>query len=423
MKTHEIISDLLTFLDGSPTAWHAIDQIKKKLLQEGFTELQESETWKISLGKKYFITRNDSSICAFRVPSKTPESSKIIGSHTDSPSLKLKPNAEFCAANMTMLGTEVYGAPLLSSWLNRDLGIAGRVFHLDKNGEKVHSLVSIDDSPVIIPQLAVHLDRGVNETGLILNKQTHLAALAGVDVKEEFLTTLLEKKTGAKQILSHDLFLFPIERASLIGFQQQLFASYRIDSLNSVHAALNALTTAPKSNELQLVVFWDNEEVGSATAQGASSPFLLQILERITLALNISREQFLRFLSQSFCVSVDLAHGFHPSHPEKFEPLHQTLLNHGIVIKSNAQQRYASNADSVSTIIALCHEHKIPFQHFTSRNDMPCGSTLGPLQASSTGITTVDIGCPQLSMHSSREIAGCADHLHMCRLLEAFLAG
>lgn len=428
MTEQAIITELLNFLNSSPTAFHAVDWIKKQLTKAQFRELHEQEKWSLNPGGKYFTIRNGTSVSAFIVPLNDLKKAKIIGSHTDSPGLKIKPNGEFRRENMSMLSVEVYGSPLLSSWLNRDLGIAGKVYYVDRQGSKKETLVMIDDKPVVIPQLAVHLDRSVNENGLLLNKQEHLSALAGVDLEGSFLyKALKERIQDIAGLIGYDLYLYPLESARKNGENGETISAYRIDSLCSVHAGLNALLEESRqesssSEDLKLVIFWDNEEVGSLTAQGASSPFLPHLLERITLGLKKSREEYLTTIASSFCVSVDLAHAIHPNHLEKFDPMHRPLINRGIVIKSNAQARYATTAATASQVIELCIKENIPFQHFVSRNDMPCGTTIGPLQAGLTGIATVDIGSPQLSMHSAREIAGTQDHLHMCKLLKAFFS-
>lgn len=427
-KNKTEISDLLQFLDNSPTAWHAVANCASALTKSGFKELKEQDAWHLKPGGHYFVIRNGSSLCAFVVPEKDPAGARVAASHTDSPSFKLKPNPEFHKENMIMLGLEVYGSPMFASWLNRDLGIAGRVVFLDKKGHLQESLVRLEDSPIVIPQLAIHLDRNVNDSGPVLNKQEHLAALAGLEAKKtsksSFLERELKKSLPIKDLLSFDLYVYPLEQARLIGENRHLISSYRIDSLDSVHAALQGLIQSkhPDKSLLKMLVLWDNEEIGSNTAQGAGSPFLPHIIERITLSLDMPREAYFRILSQSLCASVDLGHALHPNYAEKHEPRHLALLNQGIVIKSNAQQRYASDAKSSATIVALCKKHKIPYQLYVSRGDIPCGTTVGPINANLTGMPTVDIGCPQLSMHSCREIMGTSDHLHMIDLLSRFFA-
>lgn len=423
------ILDLLQFLNGAPTAWHAVDIVKQRLMKHNFTVLKEEDPWNLEPGKSYLVIRNGSSLCAFITPKNSLKAFRIIGSHTDSPSFKLKPNAEFRKENMIMIGVEIYGGPLLTSWLNRDLGIAGRIVFKDAKGKIQESLVNLKNHPVLIPQLAIHLDRTVNESGLILNKQEHLAALAALEDsksskkdKGKYLEKLLKEAVEYKTLLSHDLFLYPLEPARLIGLHNEMISSYRIDSLNSVHAGMQAIEKAkPSKDTLKMAIFWDNEEIGSDTAQGAGSPFLEHLLERINLALGQNREDFLRLFQASLCISVDLVHALHPNYGDRLEPRHLSLLNGGIVIKNSAQQRYATDARSAAIVVEACHKHKIPFQRFVSRGDIPAGTTIGPIAAHLLGMPTVDIGCSQLSMHSCRELTASEDHLHMCRLLTALL--
>lgn len=421
-----IIEDLISFLDDSPTAWHAVAAARKRLKQLGFLELSEQKPWHIQPEQSYIVTRNGSSLCAFVTPRQIPQRVRLLASHIDSPSLKLKPWAEIRKHQAVLLGVEVYGAPLLTSWLNRDLGIAGRVLYLNRDRQVEESLVRLDHDPVTIPQLAIHLDREVNEKGLVLNRQEHLNALAGLESsfqETSFLETLLSKEINFDQILGHDLFLFPLEKARLIGYQQAFLAAYRIDSLASVHAALIALLQHPNplENEIKMVMFWDNEEVGSHTAQGAESPFFSQILERILGGFKGTREDYFCLINRSTCISIDLAHALHPNYADKHDLQHQPILGQGIVVKSNAQQRYATSARSLLPVQMAAALKQLPLQNFVSRNDMPCGTTIGPLQACLTGMPTVDIGCGQLSMHSCRELMSCQDHVEMCQLLGTLL--
>jgi len=432
MNKQNDIDSLIAFLDRSPTAWHAVENLREELRKAHFQELHEGDSWKLTPGGRYYLTRNGSTLCAFVMPTGSPKSLRLLGSHTDSPAFKLKPQAEFLKENMLMLGVEIYGGPLLTSWLNRDLGIAGRVVLRDKKGHLRTELVTLDQNPVVIPQLAIHLDRTVNEDGLKLQKQEHLAALAALDIeadkksgKTHYLETLLKEQYSFEEWVSGELFLYPLEGARLMGYQKQMISSYRLDNLASVFASAQALLgiKKPSKDQLQMAFFWDNEEVGSGTAQGAHSPFLMQTLERICLASKIEREGFLRLLSQGICLSVDLAHALHPNYNDKHEPRHPTLMNKGIVLKTNAQQRYASDAVTTGLIAGLCKERKIPFQYFIPRNDIPSGSTIGPINAQVTGMTTLDLGCVELSMHSARELAAVEDLMNLTKLLGAFLGG
>lgn len=427
MKSSFLIQDFMNFLDISPTAWHSVAASRHQLLQAGFLELSEQNHWNIQPAQRYVVTRNGSSLCAFITPRHFPQSLRLLASHTDSPSLKLKPQPEIRKHQAILLGVEVYGAPLLTSWLNRDLGIAGRILYLDRQGQIRENLVRLDHHPVIIPQLAIHLDREVNEKGLLLNKQEHLNALAGLESSfkgdSPFLESLLREVMDFDQLIAHDLLLYPLEKAQLVGYQNTLLSAYRIDSLASVHAALTALLNhnEPLEDEIKMIIFWDNEEVGSHTAQGADSSFFSQILERIVEGLKGSREDYFCLVNRSTCISIDLGHALHPNYAEKHDAQHQPILGKGVILKSNAQQRYATSARSSLPVKMIAALKQLPLQTFVSRNDIPCGTTIGPLQASSTGIPTTDIGCGQLSMHSCRELMACQDHIDMCHLLESLL--
>lgn len=421
------LEDLCVFLDSSPTAWHAVQSIEEKLIAHEFKELKEGERWHLQPGKRYFITRNGSSLCAFITPLSAPQRVLLLASHTDSPSFKLKPKPEIHRQKMVLFSVEVYGAPLLSSWLNRDLGLAGRIFYFDQNDRFQQSLVRLEQSPLTIPQLAIHLDREVNDKGLILNRQEHLNILAALEIQlpstHSYLESLIRQSVDFKQLINSELYLYPLEKAQLIGYQKQMIASYRIDNLVSVHASLAALLEQvdPLEDEIKMLMCWDNEEIGSQTAQGAGSPFLNQILERILLALNQDREDYFRCISQSICLSMDAAHALHPNYMEKHDSQHQPIMGQGVVLKTNAQFRYASDAFSSAPIQALAKKQDLPLQIFVSRNDIPCGTTIGPIHSSLTGMPTVDIGCPQLSMHSCRELMASQDYITLCQLLKVLL--
>ncbi|MFI0434837.1 MAG: M18 family aminopeptidase [Parachlamydiaceae bacterium] len=418
-----MMKDLIDFLDASPTAWHVVANVSQSLREAGFVELSEGNSWHIRPEQRYFVTRNGSSLCAFITPRSLPKSVRLFASHTDSPSFKLKPHSEIRKHHMIILGVEIYGSPLLNSWLNRDLGIAGRVVYFDGKGKIKESLVRLDRYPLVIPQLAIHLDREVNEKGCILNKQDHLHVLVGLESSFKKNSSLLEDLLGdmidLKEIISHDLFLYPLEKTRLVGLDDAFVAGYRIDSLSSVHAALHALLNAPDplDHDIKMTIFWDNEEVGSHTAQGADSPFFNQIAERIINGYQGNREDYFCLVNRSTCLSIDLAHALHPNYVDRHDPYHQPILGKGVVLKNNAQQRYATSARSVLPVKWMAGIKQLPLQQFVGRNDIPCGSTIGPLQASLSGMPTVDIGCGQLSMHSCRELMACQDHIEMCHLL------
>jgi aspartyl aminopeptidase len=422
----DILTDFKAFLDSSPTSWHAVKEIGNRLAIREFHPLNEEEKWHLELGKKYFVARGGA-LCAFVLPATQPTQAIIFASHTDSPALKLKPSPAYQKANMAQFGVEIYGSPLLTSWLNRDLALAGRVVITNSSGEPEERLVYLDDALFFIPQLAIHLDREVNEKGLHLNKQDHLNPIVGLSEDSKMpidvLEKLLRRHLSFHSLLSFELFLVPHEPARFVGIENEMLASYRIDNLAGVHAALSAIgfLDKPSRQRLQLSLFWDNEEIGSRTKEGAASPFLNHILERIAYSLEINPEEHLVLKNNSFCVSIDMAHALNPNYPKKYEPHHTPLLGNGIVIKYNADQKYASNALSAAIVIHACHRLNLPYQSYVCRSDLPCGSTVGPIVAQNTGINTVDIGCPQLSMHSIREVLATKDYLDMIRLLAHLL--
>ena len=417
------IDDLKSFLDGSPTSYHAVVQMGNRLALHDYIPLHENEKWHLEMGKKYFVARGGAFL-AFRMPSQKIDQCTIIGAHTDSPALKIKPNPEIFKDNMTFLSTEVYGGPLLSSWLNRDLCIAGRIVVQNKDGGIEEHLVHIDDALVSIPQLAIHLDRDVNDKGLFINKQEHLKALVGLDLpKEKVLESLLKRSKSFHTLLSFDLMLVPIEPSRYIGANSELISSYRIDNLVSAHAAITAMGVSNHSpaTTLQIASFWDHEEIGSKTSEGAYGSLLQDVMTRIFSQSNLSIEDVAIVKSKSICVSVDMAHAFNPNYESKYDANHKPLLGKGITIKYNADHKYATNGPTAAFIIKHCQDLRIPYQSFTVRSDMSCGSTIGPITEHSLGIKTVDIGCPQLSMHSIREVISTQDYADLCLLLKNIL--
>jgi aspartyl aminopeptidase len=326
---------------------------------------------------------------------------------------------------MTLIGVEVYGAPILATWAGKELAIAGRVVVLNNEQKLEEHTVFIDDAPLYIPYLAIHLDREVNEKGPIFNKQEHLLAIATIEqdtMKQNYLEMLLRRHFSFHTLVSFDLFLVPLESARCLGNSGEMIASYRLDNLASTHAALVALAKANKpSNEtLQLALFWDHEEIGSESEVGADSDFLPEILERIAHCLNMDREEQILLKNHSLCVSVDNAQGFNPIYAQKYDPNHKVFLGKGVAIKHNAGLRYVTNAVTSSKIIHLCQKNNIAYQLYVNRSDISSGSTVGPLIAKKISIDTVDIGCPQLSMHASRELMACQDYLDLCTLLTHF---
>ncbi len=421
-----LLDDLRAFLDHAPTAWHAAEEIGNRLALHDFTPLDEEERWELEKGKNYFVVRGGS-VCAFSLPDKAPTHAVILASHTDSPALKIKPHPEVQKENMTLFGVEIYGGPLLSSWLNRDLAIAGRVVVSNKKGAMEERLVFLQDAPVFIPQLAVHLDREVNEKGLILNKQDHLFPLITLrdagEKEQKTLELLLRRHISFHNLLAFDLFLVPIEKSRYMGSESEMLASYRLDNLSSAHACLSALafTDKPHPKTLQMAIFHDHEEIGSRSPEGAASPFLADTLKRIAHGFKMDDEDLSCMKSRSLCVSVDVAHALNPNYPAKYDANHGPLLGKGVVLKFNADLKYASSALTSARVVQLAEKHSLSLQSYVSRNDIPSGSTVGPIMAQSLGIPTVDIGCAQLSMHSAREVIACQDYLDLCTLLTHLL--
>lgn len=415
---------LIAFLNASPTPFHAVETAAGALLASGARRLDESEPWALGPGQTAFVVRNGSSIIAIRIPKDlTRLRFRIAAAHTDSPCLKLKPRAPDSPANYRQWGVEVYGGILYNSWLDRDLGVAGRVSR-DEGGRVKSSLVRKEDKPFRIPQLAIHLDRGVNETGLVLNAQRHLAPVLGLTDPGpgRSLEGWLEESVGAPfHSLSFELHLYDTSPAGYGGSDDEFVFSGRLDNLAMSHAVLEAFRAEDAGDgAIQVAALFDNEEVGSTSAQGANSNLLEAALERTLLALGLGRAEALAVLARSHMVSADMAHALHPNYPEKHEPSHFPLLNHGPVLKGNASLRYATNSETAALFKGLCARAGSPVQDFINRADLACGTTIGPHVAAALGIPTVDVGNPMLSMHSAREMCGSEDHGLMIRVLRGF---
>lgn len=417
-----MIDDFVRFLSRSPTAYHAAREIANRLLEADFTPLSEQERWKLELGRGYFVTRQDVLVAAFRIPKKAPISATLLASHTDSPALKLKPQPEISSHGIGQLGTEVYGSPLLHSWLDRDLAVAGRITVLDANGQCQSKTVFLDDYPVIIPQLALHLDRTIGEKGILVHKQDHLKPIFSLRSKEKHLEDWLRKHHSFEQLLSFDLFLVPIEKPSFLGFESELLASYRLDNLTSAYASLHALIHSQlRSEAIQMALFWDHEEIGSMSYVGADSLFANQVLERICSQFKMDREDYYRLKSRSICLSIDLAHAFQPNYADKYDPQNSPHLGKGVVLKFNANQKYATSSPTAAHLIRLSEKTKIPIQKFASRSDIPSGSTVGSIMAANLGIPTVDLGISGWAMHSAREVIAVQDEIALAEFLKQAL--
>jgi len=411
------ISTLLAQLDASPTAHHVVGWWRKNLTNAGFLDCSLSGTLSAETG---FVTRGGA-IIAWRVPQKSLHNGfRIVGAHSDSPGLHIKPQPNKQHANMSLLGVEVYGGPLLNSWLDRDLGIAGHVVLQDGS---LHLFTS--NSPVArISQLAIHLDRDVNDKGLVLDRHQHLNALWLTSNGGQDFDQWLAKTCGVNQsdIRASSAQLFDTHKASLIGADNSLIASARIDNQASCWAAMTALIEQSDTTSPSVVALFDHEEVGSSSATGAAGPLLEHVLERLCIHEDLSRQDFINILAKSHCVSADNAHAVHHNYPERHDINHSPLINQGVVIKSNVGQRYATSATSIAPFIDACTNANVPIQHFASRNNIACGSTIGPITATRLGIDTIDVGIPQLSMHSAREVCGSQDPIYLRDALRSYFA-
>ncbi|WP_309896153.1 M18 family aminopeptidase [Archangium sp.] len=424
-------NDLLAYIDASPTPYHAVRETIRRLSAQGYRALDEREPWDLKPGDKVYVTRGDTSIAAFHLGTRPVDQAgfKLVGAHTDSPNLRLKPNAQVQRNGYHQLGVEVYGGPLFSTWLDRDLSIAGRVV-VAHEGRPAHHLVDFRRPLLRIPNLAIHLNRTVNTDGLKLNAQDHLVPVLGlersgaVDLKAMLVEELARggARVAAGDILGFDLCLYDLQPSIRSGAAGEFLHAPRLDNLASSHAGLTALLALSGSGEATRgVVLYDHEECGSRSAQGAASPFLRDLLERITLAHSDGRrDSFHRAIRHSFLVSADMAHAVHPNYASMHEPKHQPLLGAGPVIKSNVNQSYATDGESWAWFALHCREAGVTPQNFVTRTDLGCGSTIGPISAGELGIRTVDVGNPMLSMHSIRELAAAADVAAMISVLRGF---
>ena len=412
---------LLRFLAHSPTPFHATSQMSFALDDAGFIKLQESDVWDLKPHQGYYITRNDSSIIAWRQPDSFVKGMRMVGAHTDSPCLKVKPSPELHRNGYVQLGVEVYGGALLNPWFDRDLSLAGRVTYRQSDGQLVNELVDFVTPIATIPSLAIHLDREANSDRTV-NPQLHLPVLMGQsEVKQDFRALLKSKLSDqtdlVKEVLDYELSFYDVQPPAFIGLRHEFLASARLDNLLSCYIGLQSLLLS-ESGEAQVLVCTDHEEVGSASACGAQGPMLTQWLER----LMPDNESRFRMITQSMMISVDNAHGIHPNYRDKHDENHGPILNAGPVIKINSNQRYATNSETSAMFRALASDLDLPVQSFVVRSDMGCGSTIGPITATEVGVRTLDIGVPQFAMHSIRELAGSDDAFNLYQILKRFYA-
>ncbi|NOQ90192.1 MAG: M18 family aminopeptidase [Gammaproteobacteria bacterium] len=441
MQDVYFVNGLLDFIKKSPTPFHAVRTMSDILEQSGFKRLNESEPWSIvneEPGERYYVTRNDSSIIAFELNQSLVENGlRMVGAHTDSPCLKVKPNPEIINNNYLQLGVEVYGGALLNPWFDRDLSLAGRVSYLNEDGAIENQLIDLEKAIAVIPSLAIHLDKEANDKRSI-NKQKDLppvlmklpAATSDAQTDDDrsghsradFKAILLKfinadsDENRAVKVLDYELSFYDVQSPAVIGLHDDFIASARLDNLLSCYTGLMALI-AENGKQNTLLVCNDHEEVGSVSAAGAQGPFLKSVLERLCG----SDENSSRTIANSIMISVDNAHAVHPNYADKHDENHGPVLNDGPVIKVNANQRYASNSETGALFKHLCALADVPVQSFVVRSDMACGSTIGPITASEIGVKTVDVGVPTFAMHSIRELAGRWDAFYLYRVLKQFV--
>jgi aspartyl aminopeptidase len=432
------VADLLTFLDRSPTPYHAVAESVRRLSAAGFSGLREDEVWSLEPDARRYVVRAEGSLLAFQAGRESPAEAgfRIVGAHTDSPNLRLKPRPDRSGSGYRQLAVEPYGSPLLHTWLDRDLSLAGRVSFRDRAaGRGVRTELLDWRRPLLrIPNLAIHLQRELALEGLKLNAQQHLAPLVGLEDGPPLAELCASELRAAgvasiepADLLAFDLMAYDAQPASVVGTRGEFVSSPRLDNLASCHAAVTALAetaSAALGAATRMIVLYDHEEVGSRSAQGAAGTLLVDALERATAGWKDGAQQGLaRAAARSLLVSADMAHAVHPNYADRHEPEHRPLVGKGPVIKVNANQSYASDAETAALFASLCGEVGVCPQHYVVRSDLPCGSTIGPISAARVGIRTVDVGSPMLAMHSCRELAGAADVAPMIEVLSALFRG
>lgn len=409
---------LIDFIKKSPTGFHAIDTIIREL--SDFEPLQEGESWHLQPGGKYYVTRNRSSIIAFTLPKGPFKAFQLIASHSDSPTFKIKENAEIAKGKYVQLDTERYGGMIMSSWFDRPLSVAGRVLARTENGIQT-VLVNLDKDMLIIPNVAIHMNREVNN-GYKYNAAVDTFPLWGSDETKDTFQAEVARAAGVapEDILGADLFLYNRMEGRVWGVRQEYVSAPRLDDIECAFASVEALKAAGDSKHANVCCVFDNEEVGSTTKQGAHSTFLYDVLHRILLSLGCGEEDYYKALAASFMLSADNAHAVHPNHPEFSDPVNQTHMNGGIVVKFNANQKYTTDGVSEAVFHQICRKAGVPVQHYANRSDLAGGGTLGNISGSHVSINTLDIGLAQLAMHSCYETAGTKDIDYMIDGMKAF---
>ncbi len=419
--SRETAKELIAFIEKSPTSFHGVKNMEEILDREGYIKLEEKDRWELSPGGRYYTDRNGSSLIAFSLPKGELEGFRILASHSDSPSFQIKENPEILVEDQYVkLNTEGYGGMLCAPWMDRPLSVAGRIAVKEK-GRIVTRLVDIDRDLLMIPSLAIHMNREANN-GYKYNLQKDLLPLFGEAAAKGKFRKLLAEAGGVKEeeILGHDLFLYNRQKGTIWGAEEEFVSIGRLDDLQCAFASLKGFLAGAKEKYGAVHCVMDNEEVGSGTKQGAASTFLHDVLLRIQKGLGGDYEDHLRCVAGSFMISADNAHGVHPNHTEKADPVNRPYLNKGIVIKYSANQKYCTDGFSAALFKDICRQAGVPFQTFTNRSDMPGGSTLGNISMAQVSVNAVDIGLPQLAMHSPYETAGVKDTDYFIRAASVF---
>ena len=434
MSAKEQVQNLLDFIDAGPSPWHVVKTIEARLATQtpAWERLDETAKWALQPGGRYYVVRDDSSIVLFVLGQQSPAETgfRIIGAHTDSPGLRIKPNAASSEDGVLRLGVEVYGGPILATFTDRDLSLAGRIAYKNDQDQIACKLVKFDRPLLRLPNLAIHMNRAVNEEGLKLQKQTELPLILSASTEEQlpqaYFSALLQQQTGvaATRILSWDLAVYDTQKGAFWGPESEFYANSRLDNLASCHAALQALLEPAglQPDNTRVCAFFDHEEIGSESNKGADGSFLPDVLQRIALASAIDKEDYARALAQSFMISADMAHAYQPNFPNAYDPSHKAIVNKGPVIKINANHRYSSESIAAAMFADWCDQAGVPYQKYSHRCDLPCGSTIGPITSAKLGIRSIDVGSPMWAMHSIRESAGVLDHDYMIRVMKRFFA-
>ncbi len=425
-QSRSAAQELIDFIDVSPSPWHAVASAEAQLLANGFTRLEEGARWQLASGGRYYVVRGGASMIAFVLGSEPMVDCgfRIVGTHTDSPGLRLKPRAALAGDELMRLGVEIYGGPILATYTDRDLSLAGRVVLRTATGQETR-LLRFEQPLLRLPNLAIHMNRDVNELGLKLNKQTELPLiLSHLGEGEDAEASLRKLLTDAVQaektdLLSWEMAVYDVQKGCIWGANEEFIADSQLDNLASTYAALNALIKTEQPTATCVIAFFDHEEVGSESATGAGSSFIADVLARISFHAKLDEEDRRRAMTRSFFISADMAHAYNPNFPAGYEPNHKVMINGGPVIKTNVNQRYTSNAETAARFMGFCEQAGVPYQQYAHRSDLGCGSTIGPMLAAQLGVASVDVGSPMWAMHSARESAGVHDHTYMIAALIA----